>query len=59
MAISETTTGVKTSTRGSFLRALLYGRNRVNNNEKTTIDIVNFVSGNSLLQISKIFKFFS
>ena len=40
MAISETTTGVKTSTRGSFLRALLYGKNRVNNNEKTTNNVV-------------------
>ena len=29
------------------------------NSEKTATDIINFVLGNSLLQISKIFKFIS
>ena len=30
-----------------------------NNNEKTNIDIVNFLLGNSFLQISKILEFIS
>ena len=38
MAISETSTAVKSSSRGSFIKTLLYGKNRINE-EKANITI--------------------
>ena len=55
MAISESTTGVKSTSRGCFLKVLLYGKHRINNEISVTVNWLKYkLSEKIIIKLSKV-----